>query len=213
MTNETVDQIVQDATRALEAIADELWIPWVARLIPNMAHRVRVEAEARAWEEQSCKLQEEVKHLADEKLARVEKEDRWLEEKLTAVLEGWLTQAELEVASEVEEMGEAEESEAVGMEEVGTTGGTQSLVMEVDEEGEDEVVVVEEAKRGEMRKWALLSPLKMSRKRVRTATAMQPSVGSQGPESSVQGSQVGSGQGVRRGHVGGVSNTERSASW
>ena len=49
----------------------------------------------------------------------------------------------LEVNSEAEEMGEAEGSIAIGMEEVGTTGGTQSSVMEVDEEGEDEVVVVE----------------------------------------------------------------------
>ena len=35
--------------------------------------------------------------------------------------------------------------------------------MEVDEEGEDEVIVVEEAKQGEMRKWAPLSLPKMLR--------------------------------------------------
>ena len=68
---------------------------------------------------------------------------RKLEEKLTAVLEGRLSQEVLEVDSEAEEMGEAEGSEAIGMEEVGMTGGTQLLAMEVDEEGEDEVVVVE----------------------------------------------------------------------
>ena len=84
--------------------------------------------------------------LIDEKMARAAKRDRWLEEKLTAVLEGWLTQVELEVDSEAEEMGEAEESAAIQTEEVGTTGGTQSSAMEVDEKGEDEVVVVEEAK-------------------------------------------------------------------
>ena len=77
---------------------------------------------------------------------RVAKQDRWLEEKLTEVLEGWLTQAELELNSEVEETGEAEESEVIGTEEIGTTGGTQSSVMEVDEEEQDEVVVVEEVK-------------------------------------------------------------------
>ena len=49
-------------------------------------------------------------------------------------------------------MGEAEESEAIGMEEGGMTGRTQSSVMEVDEEGEDEVVVVEQVKQGETRK-------------------------------------------------------------
>ena len=52
---------------------------------------------------------------------------------------GWLTQAEFEEDLEVEE------SKAVGTEDVGMTGGTQSSVMEVDEE-EDEVVVVEEVK-------------------------------------------------------------------
>ena len=46
--------------------------------------------------------------------------DRWLKEKLTEVLEGQLTQAELEIDLEAEEMGEAEESEVVRMEELGT---------------------------------------------------------------------------------------------
>ena len=141
MTNKTVDQIVEDTTRALEAVADELWILWAAHLVPNVAHQVRAEVEARAWEEHNQKLREEAKLLIDEKMARAAKRDRWLEEKLTAVLEGWLTQVELEVNSEVEEMGEAEESKAIGM-----MGGTQSSAMEVDKEGEDEVVVVEEAK-------------------------------------------------------------------
>ena len=101
-----------------------------------------------------------------------------------------MSQAELEIDSEVEEMGEVEGSEAVGTEEVGTTGGTQSLAMEVDEEGEDEVVVVEEAKRGEMRKRAPSLPPKSSRKRVRAGTATQTPAGSQAKGSSVQGSQV-----------------------
>ena len=87
-----------------------------------------------------------MKWLVEEKLARAVKRDRRLEEKLTAVLEGQLSQEALEVNLEAEEMGEAVGSEAVGMEEFGTTGGTQSLAMEVDEEGEDEVVVVEEVK-------------------------------------------------------------------
>ena len=107
---------------------------------------MRAEAEARAWEEHNHKLQEEAKCLVDEKLARVVRWDRWLEEKLTEVLEGWLTQAELEINSEAEETGEAEESEVVRMEELGMMGGTQSLMMEVDKEEEDEVVVVEEVK-------------------------------------------------------------------
>ena len=46
-----------------------------------------------------------------------------MEEKLTAVLEGQMSQVELEIDSEAEEMVEAEGSEAVGMEELGMTGG------------------------------------------------------------------------------------------
>ena len=141
-----VVQIVEDATKALEAIADESWILWAARLVPNVARLVREEVEARALEEHDRKFQEEVKQLVDEKLARAVKRDRRLEEKLTVVLEGRLSQEALEVDSEAEEMGEAEESEAVRTEEVGMTGGTQSLAMEVDKEGEDEVVVIEEVK-------------------------------------------------------------------
>ena len=72
--------------------------------------------------------------------------DRQLEKKLMEVLEGQLTQAELEINSEAEEMGEAEESEVIGTEEIGTMGGTQSSVMEVDKEEEEVVVVVEEVK-------------------------------------------------------------------
>ena len=193
MTDKTVDQVVEDTTRALEAIADELWILWVAHLIPNMAHQVRAEAEARAREEHDRNLQEEVKQLIDEKMARAAKRDRWLKEKLPVVLEGRLTQAELEVDLEAEEMGEGEGSEAIGMEEVGMTGGTQSSAMEVDEEGEDEVVVVEEVKQGEMRKRALLSLLKSLRKRVQAGTVTQTPVGSQVKGSSVQGSQAGMG--------------------
>ena len=56
---------------------------------------------------------------------RAAKWDRWLEEKLTVVLEGQLSQEVLEVNSEVEEMGEAEGSEAIGMEDIGMTGGTR----------------------------------------------------------------------------------------
>ena len=112
------------------------------------------------------------------------------------MLEGRLSQEALEVDSEAEEMGDPEGSEAVGMEEFGTTGGTQSSAMEVDEEGEDEVVVVEEAKRGETRKRAPSSPPKSSRKRVRAGTATQPPAGSQMKGTSVQGSQVGTGTAV-----------------
>ena len=127
----------------------------------------------------------------DEKLARVVRWDRQLEEKLMEVLEGQLPQVALEVDLEAEEMGEAEGSEAVRTEDVGMTGGTQLLVMEVNKEGEDEVVVVEEeVKRGEIRKQGPSSLPKSSRKRVRVGTVMQTPAGSQVQGSSVQGSQV-----------------------
>ena len=135
--------MVKDATKVLEEVADESWVPWAGRLIPNVVRQVRAAAEARSREERDREVREEAKRLVEEKLARAAKRDRRLEEKLMAVLEGWMSQAELEIDSEAEEMGQAEESEVVGTEEVGTTGGTQSSAMEVDEEGEDEVVVVE----------------------------------------------------------------------
>ena len=149
--------------------------------------------EARAQEEHNHELQEEAKRLVDEKLARVAWQNKWLEEKLMEVLEGQLSQATLEVNLEVEEMGEAEGSEAVGTEDIGTTGGTQSLAMEVDEEEQNEVVVVEEIKQGNMRKQAPSSLPKSSRKRVRAGTATQMPAGSQVKGSSAQGSQVGVG--------------------
>ena len=158
--------MVEDATKVLEDVADESWVLWAGRLIPAVVRRVREETEARAREEYDRKLREEAKRVVNEKMAGAAKQDRRLEEKLTAVLEGWMSQAELENDSEAEEMVEAEGREAVGTEEFGTTGGTQLSAMEVDEEGEDEVVVVEEAKRGETRKRAPLSPPKSSRKRV-----------------------------------------------
>ena len=107
-----------------------------------------------------------------------------------------MDQAELEVDSEVEKMVEAEGSEAIGMEEYGTTGGTQSSAMEVNEEGEDEVVVAEEVKRGETRKRAPSSLPKSLRKRVQAGTATQTPAGSQVKGGSVQGSQAGMGTAV-----------------
>ena len=55
-TDETVNQMVEDATRALKVVVDKSWILWVAHLIPNMARRVRAEVEARAQEEHNRKL-------------------------------------------------------------------------------------------------------------------------------------------------------------
>ena len=97
---------MENTTKVLEDVADESWGLWVGRLIPNVICRVRADMEARAQEEHNWKLQEEAKHVVDEKLVRVVKQDRWLKEKLMAVLEGWLSQAVLEVDLEVEKMEE-----------------------------------------------------------------------------------------------------------
>ena len=65
--------MVEDATKVLEDVADESWVPWVGHLIPTVVCQVREEMEARAREEYDLKLQEEAKHVIDEKLARAAK--------------------------------------------------------------------------------------------------------------------------------------------
>ena len=136
--------MVEDATSALEVVTDESWVLLVAHLIPNVACRVR-ETEENAHVEAKHKVQDEAEHLRWEKVTKAMWQEKWVDEKLTEFLEGQITQAPLEANSEVEQSAEAEESEAVEMENVGMTGGTQLLAMEVDEE-EDEVIIVEEVK-------------------------------------------------------------------
>ena len=140
-----MDEMVEDATSALEVVTDELWVLLVAHLIPNVACRVR-ETEENAHVEAKHKVQDEAEHLRWEKVTKAMWQEKWVDEKLTEFLEGQITQAPLEADSEVEQSAEAEDSEAVEMENVGMTGGTQLLAMEVDEEEEDEVIIVEEVK-------------------------------------------------------------------
>ena len=71
MTDETVEQIVEDTTEVLKAVTDESWIPWATRLIPKVASQVWAEAEARAREDHDRQLQEEVKCLANEKFVMI----------------------------------------------------------------------------------------------------------------------------------------------
>ena len=184
--NVMVDQMVKDATRALEVVADKSWVPWVECLIPNVSHQVRVEVATRACEEHNSRIWEEVECIMQEKATRVAWWEKWLEEKLMALL------AKFKEDLEAEEMVEVEESGAVGMEEVRTTGGTQLSVMEVNN-GEDEVVVVVEVRQGEMHKQASSSLPKTLRKRVCAAMVTQLLVRSQVQGSLVQGSQVGVG--------------------
>ena len=68
-----MNQMVKDATKVLEDVADESWVPWAGRIIPNVVCRVKQETEARAREEYDRKLREEAKRVVDEKLARAAK--------------------------------------------------------------------------------------------------------------------------------------------
>ena len=43
-----VKQMVKDATKVLEDVADKSWVPWVGRLIPNLVRQVRAAVEARS---------------------------------------------------------------------------------------------------------------------------------------------------------------------
>ena len=138
-----VDQMMDKATKVLEAVVDESWVPWVDCLIPNVSHRVRAKVDTKAHEAHDCKIREEAECIIEEKLKRAVNWDKRLKDKLTEVLEGQMTQEAFERDSETEEVGETEESEAIGMEDFGTMGGTQLSAMEVNEEEEDEVVVVE----------------------------------------------------------------------
>ena len=67
----------------------------------------------------------------------------------------------------------------MGTEDVEGTSGMQPSVMEVDEGGEDKVVAVNEGKPSRWKKWAPLSPPKLSRKWVHTMMATQMQVGGQ----------------------------------
>ena len=71
-----VEQMVEEATKVLEDVADKSWVLWAGHLIPTIVRQVREETEARAREEHDRKLREEAKRIIDEKLARVAKRDR-----------------------------------------------------------------------------------------------------------------------------------------
>ena len=51
--------MAEEATGVLEAMADESWIPWAERVIPNIALWVREWAVAKDHEEHMKKVQEE----------------------------------------------------------------------------------------------------------------------------------------------------------
>lgn len=60
-----VEELLEQTTGVLEGVVDESWVLWVKRLIPNVAHQVREEAEAKM-----CKEQERLIHKGMEWLLR-----------------------------------------------------------------------------------------------------------------------------------------------
>ena len=147
-TDAAVEEMVNEAVRTIEPVADNAWISWARRLIPNIVRRVRGETEVRDREERERRIREEAEakerlvHEEAEKEVREEAErvarrERCQQEKLDLFLNESITAEEFEKDSEVE----AEESEVTGVAVIEDKVGAQVSEMEVDDAGEDEVVV------------------------------------------------------------------------
>ena len=67
-----VEEMVDEAVRTIESVADDAWVPWVGHLVPNIARRAREEAEVKDREEKERKIHEEAE--AKERLVREEAE-------------------------------------------------------------------------------------------------------------------------------------------
>ena len=147
-------------------------------MVPNIARRIREEAEAKDREEKERKIRqeaearerlirEEAERMVKEEAERIARRERRQQEKLDLFLNELITVEEFERDSEAE----AERSEVVG-EVVGEdTLGTQTSEMEVDDVGEDEVVAEDKGSKGG-RKRAPSSPPKLLRKRTCASIAV-----------------------------------------
>ena len=132
--------MVNEAAAVLEAVADDSWILWGARVLPNVVAQVKAEGDEGS--ESISKAVEplfaaDVEKDANEDIARREAR---CQEKLEAFLDERITQEEFERDSE----GDAamvEKSEATGDEELVEVETQISGEMDVDS-GEDEVVSV-----------------------------------------------------------------------
>ena len=71
---------MNEAVRTIEPIADDAWISWVGRLIPNIVRHVREETEARDREERKRRKREEAEAEAKERLVCEEAERKVREE-------------------------------------------------------------------------------------------------------------------------------------
>ena len=155
--------MVDEAARTIEVIADDTWASWAGRLVPNITRCVREEAEAKDHEEKERKICEEKERKiceeaeAKERLVREEAErvvraeaervmrkEKHQQEKLDLFLNESITAEEFERDSEVE----AERSKIVEDVAGEDALGTQTSEMEVDDAGEDEVVVEDKGSKG-----------------------------------------------------------------
>ena len=155
--------MVDKVVHTNESVADNAWISWAGRLIPNIVHCVREEMEARDCKEKERRIQEEAvakerlvreeaKREVREEAERVTRRERHQQETLDLFLNESITAEGFEKDSEAE----VEGSEVTGVAVVEDKVGTQVSEMEVDDAGEDEVVV-EDLKSKGGRKRAQLS--------------------------------------------------------
>ena len=129
-------------------------ISWVGWLIPNIIRLVREETEARDHEEKERRIRKEVevkerlvheeaKREVREEAERVTWRERRQQEKLDLFLNKSITAEEFKKDSEAEAEAEAEAegSEVTGVAVIEDKVGAQVSEMEVDDAGEDKVVV------------------------------------------------------------------------
>ena len=140
--------MVNEAVHTIESVANDACFSWAGRLIPNIVCHVREEMEARDHEERERRIRkeaevkerlvhEEAEREVREEAERVARRDRCQQEKLDLFLNESITAEEFEKDSEAE----AEGSKVTGVAIIEDKVGVQVSKMEVDNMGEDEVVV------------------------------------------------------------------------
>ena len=137
--------MVDEAAAVLEAVADDLWILWGARVLLNVVARVKAEGDEGS---EPVSTAPELLFAADAEKDVDEDIARWearRQEKLEAFLDERITQEEFERDSKGD-VAMAERSEAMGDEELMEVETQISGEMDVDS-GEDEVVSIATRKR------------------------------------------------------------------
>ena len=139
----------------IESVADDAWVPWAGCLVPNIARRIREKVEAKDREEKERKIRveaeakerlvrEEAERVVRVEAERIARREKRQQEKLDLFLNESITAEEFERDSEAE----AERSEIVEDVAGEDALGMQTSEMEVDDVGEDEVVVEDKGSKG-----------------------------------------------------------------